>query len=373
MESKNKNVLSDTASNNAKSDETHSIQSQMDQMAPNNGNIHEHSVNIMIENNNNSSQEALTDKNMDNNLKENANEEDIIDEYNNEINNNDDNDIEVNNIDDIDIEDDDNDENNLDINLNIKFLIQQDILCKLCKKPFTLDFVFSNIKYLTAECPCRLIKNIKLKKFFDEEVIDREKKNKKIFIYYCKDCETHLTESALEAKSNFYNDSGLIKKHETHELINLFNIKNAIEKEKKILKKIPHNQDEDKILFKNIMSCILNHYFENPNIHHYKTIKRFIKEYKNFKKISVQEEELKQEILYKISSLEELKKKFSDSSFEDKIYAIELNEYKNKMENLLIFKERNLNNLKFLSLINIQLRDISSLLTCSLKNLTNLG
>ena len=43
------------------------------------------------------------------------------------------------------------------------------------------------------------------------------------------------------------------------------------------------------------------------------------------------------------------------------------------MENLLIFKERNLNNLKFLSLINIQLSDISSLLTCSLKNLTNLG
>ena len=43
------------------------------------------------------------------------------------------------------------------------------------------------------------------------------------------------------------------------------------------------------------------------------------------------------------------------------------------MENLLIFKERNLNNLKFLSLINIQLSDISSLLTCSLKNLTNIG
>ncbi len=85
------------------------------------------------------------------------------------------------------------------------------------------------------------------------------------------------------------------------------------------------------------MSCILDHYFENPNIHHYKTIKRFIKEYKkNFKKISVQEEELKQEILYKISSLEELKRKFLDSSFEDKIYAIELNGYQNKMENLLI-------------------------------------
>ena len=64
-----------------------------------------------------------------------------------------------------------------------------------------------------------------------------EKKNKKIFIYYCKDCETHLTESALEAKSNFYNDSGLIKKHETHELINLLNIKKVIEKGKKILKK----------------------------------------------------------------------------------------------------------------------------------------
>ena len=255
-----KNALTDTASNNAKSDENHSTQSQMDQMAPNNNNIHEHSVNIMIENNNNSSQEALTDKNMDNNLKENANEEDIIDEYNNEINNNDDNDIEVNNIDDIDIEDDDNDENNLDINLNIKFLIQQDILCKLCKKPFTLDFVFSNIKYLTAECPCRLIKNIKLKKFFEEEVINRE--NKKIFKYYCKDCETHLTERALEAKSNHYNESGLIKKHETHELINLLNIKNDIENGKKILQTIHHDNDEDKKLFMNIMSCILNHYFE---------------------------------------------------------------------------------------------------------------
>ena len=110
-------------------------------------------------------------------------------------------------------------------------------------------------------------------------------------------------------------------------------------------------------------------YDSDPNYHHYVTIKNFLKEIKKGNPIK-SEENLICEILYKINSIDELKQKF-EKQIEEKIYKIEIN--KGLLKDLSIFNGKKLDNLKELSIMEIELEDISALTTCSFKNLTNLG
>ena len=253
------------------------------------------------------------------------------------------------------------------IEIDFKFLELNDILCKKCGKQFKYDINFKNYKYINAECQCLIIKNKQIKKFFNKDITSRKKTK---FLYYCKDCDAHLRPDDVDAKSEYNNDYGEIKKHSTHELINLLDNEDDIKKAKELLDEIKDDNDDENIrLFKNIMINIIYNYYSNPNYHHYVTIKNFLKEVRGSNSIK-SEENLKCEIFYKINSIDELKEKFEKQILE-KIYKIEIN--KGLLKDLSIFSGKKLDNLKFLSIIGTQLEDISALTTCSFKNLTNIG
>ena len=253
--------------------------------------------------------------------------------------------------------------------IDFRFLQLNEILCKNCKKPFEFDINFKNCKYINAECQCKKIINKQIKKFFAEDITSRKKSK---FLYFCKDCDAHLKPPDVDAKSEYNNDYGEIKKHSSHELIYLLDNEDDIKEAKEFLDKIndeDENNDENIRLFKNIMINIVYNYDSNPNYHHYVTIKNFLKEIKKGNPIK-SEENLICEILYKINSIDELKEKF-EKQIEEKIYKIEIN--KGLLKDLSIFNGKKLDNLKELSIMKIELEDISALTTCSFKNLTNLG
>ena len=157
------------------------------------------------------------------------------------------------------------------IEIDFKFLELNDILCKKCGKQFKYDINFKNYKYINAECQCLIIKNKQIKKFFNEDITSRKKTK---FLYYCKDCDAHLKPDDVDAKSEYNNDYGEIKKHSTHELINLLDNEDDIKKSKELLDEIKYDNDDENIrLFKNIMINIIYNYYSNPNYHHYVTIK----------------------------------------------------------------------------------------------------
>ena len=129
--------------------------------------------------------------------------------------------------------------------IDFRFLELNDILCKKCKKQFKYDINFKNCKYINAECQCKKIKNKQIKKFFAEDITSRKKTK---FLYYCKDCDAHLKPLDADAKSEYNNDYGEIKKHSTHELINLLDNEDDIKEAKEFLNKITdEDENNDKI------------------------------------------------------------------------------------------------------------------------------
>ena len=102
------------------------------------------------------------------------------------------------------------------------------ITCKNCGS--FIKIKFDNYDYLTAKCKCKLKKNISPYKFisdfcFNQNNIDEKRLN---YIKYCIECKRNLTRENLKEKAEPYNENNNITAHQTHHLIDLFNIKKDI-------------------------------------------------------------------------------------------------------------------------------------------------
>ena len=264
------------------------------------------------------------------------------------------------------------DENGNDCDLaKAMFLLNLYTLCEKCYENYSLTF--QDLNYITIECGCKLIKNLLINCFI-LEYCSKEPPYKygckwhdgQKFEKYCKDCKLNLCNLCLGEKSDFYNYSGLHKKHETHTLISLLDIKKETEEiENKLLtdEKLYYLDSNDYI--KNILKSLINSYDTYPSYNGYKTIKKFLK---ILPSINQKKENLNLEEYYIIKSLETLKEKIGDTN---SIYKIRINGQKTKetLENLSLFEKKDFNNLKELTMNNIKLIDISSLSNLSLPNL----
>lgn len=169
---------------------------------------------------------------------------------------------------------------------------------------------------MDLECKCRLLRNYRLedlgvgyfsknKSIFCEKHKDQNGKNKK-FTHYCKDCKIDLCEDCLEEKEKYKNDTGNIKEHEVHDLINLSNIKDELEQNY-----IIENGEGVENNLKNLIIKLLDRFDESPSYKGYKSLKN-AKEFLANPCNTKLEEILKSIQLKKINSMKELKEnKFS--------------------------------------------------------------
>ena len=257
------------------------------------------------------------------------------------------------------------------------FLSPVYILCVLCNQFYSFEIIGSN--KINLECGCKFMTICDLEKFITtycsqikvnfgckkhtkENII---KKNK----YYCKDCKEDLCEECLEEIAKDIND-GKRKKHDTHTLIDLLDIK---QEKEEINKFIEMEKDKEKPkISENVQKLLLNlinHYEEKPAYNAYKSIKKakkFLNKLKDVKKFGEPEE------FKKINSINELKENLK---FPDKIYKIEIDGKKDKesLEDLNIFQNKEFAVLKNLKLMNFtNLKDIQALSSCKFPKLKRL-
>ena len=165
-------------------------------------------------------------------------------------------------------------------------------------------------------------------------------------------------------------NDGKRKKHDTHTLIDLLDIK---QEKEEINKFIEMEKDKEKPkISENVQKLLLNlinHYEEKPAYNAYKSIKKakkFLNKLKDVKKFGEPEE------FKKINSINELKENLK---FPDKIYKIEIDGKKDKesLEDLNIFQNKEFAVLKNLKLMNFtNLKDIQALSSCKFPKLKRL-
>lgn len=252
---------------------------------------------------------------------------------------------------------------------NLLFLLSIYILCDECNDNYCLTF--QNLSYITVECECKLIKNCLISNFIKEYCSKKplnygcQWHNREIFTKYCTDCNINVCSKCLAEKSHFFNYTGLHTKHETHTLINLLDVNNEIEEIKRFIEGLENCSN-----IKNVLNNLINDYKQTPSYNGYQTLKNFTKS------LPLKEptnDQLKFEQLYIVKSLTKLEKQinfYEANSF----YKIQINEEKtnNIMKDLSLFRGKELINLKILTMNNIELIDISSILTCSFSNLERL-
>ena len=268
--------------------------------------------------------------------------------------------------------------NSSDYPNSLRFLLPIYSSCSKCNNNYTFDVEGSD--YMTIECECNLIRNIRLSEFikhFCSKTLgyygckkDMKKNIIKKYIYYCKDCKKDLCEECVKEISPFINNGGKRKVHETHELIDLLNIEKEIE-EINILTNVNNGESDNKMILKNLLINLAKYYKENPNYSAYKVIKNYKQIFDKSSK-PIEKPILKYEELIKINSLKSLKDNIDSSN---KIYKIEIDskETKDIMEDLNIFKDKNFDELKKMHLSNIKLlKDITALSTCSFQRLKKL-
>lgn len=248
---------------------------------------------------------------------------------------------------------------------DLLFLSSVYILCENCKDNYYLKF--QNLRYINIECECKLIINCLISDFIKDYCSKKpnnygcewhgwERTDK-----YCLDCKINICKKCLAEKSQFYNDTGLHTKHETHTLINLLDVKKEIEEINKYIEE--KLDDNDNI--KNIMGNYVKDYENFPSYNGYKTIKKFLKV------LPLKEPScgfLKKEVLHIINSLPKLKEKIKES---DLLCKININEEKTNemMDDLSLFEGKKFCNLKRLIMNNISLKNISGMANCSFPNL----
>ena len=280
---------------------------------------------------------------------------------------------------------------------NLTFFVPLYIMCSSCKQYFNIKSL--NLEYIDIECKCRYIKNCPINEFkkrqddgfiFDTENIRCKLHSKnncfKKFIKYCKDCKKDLCETCLEESALYNNDSGTHKIHETHDLINLNDIKKVIEetralaeslnfeKKHEIIDDSQNNNDfenDEEPPIKKLILDLLKCYKERHSYSGYKAIKiakSFLSQPFNHKT----KQNLEYEELIKINSIKELKENIDSC---DKIYKIIIDgeETKEQIENFNIMKNKNFSKLVVMQINNIKkLKNIKALVSCSFPELRKL-
>ena len=280
---------------------------------------------------------------------------------------------------------------------NLTFFVPLYIMCSSCKQYFNIKAL--NLEYIDIECKCRYIKNCPINEFkkkqddgffFDTENICCKLHSKnncsKEFIKYCKDCKKDLCETCLEESALYNNDSGTHKIHETHDLINLNDIKKVIEetralaeslnfeKKHEIIDDSENNNDfenDEEPPIKKLILDLLKCYKERQSYSGYKAIKiakSFLSQPFNHKT----KQNLEYEELIKINSIKELKENMGSC---DKIYKIIIDgeETKEQIENFNIMKNKNFSKLVVMQINNIKkLKNIKALVSCSFPELRKL-
>ena len=267
------------------------------------------------------------------------------------------------------------------INSNIFFLLPLYYICSECQRQYSFKKVDN--KNIRIECGCKIVKNCNSDEFIHKYCslsnlnnlgCKKHSKKDKIqkYTHYCKDCKKNLCAICLESKSQYINNKGIVKEHETHELINLLSILPEIEEKKKLFN-IINNNDTHEVYIKNLINNLLDHYEQSPNYYAYKAIKsckEFLKSTSNSD--NNKEQELNPENLIKISSIKELKEKIHSSRLIGKI-EIESQDTDDILEDLKIFENKVFNELTVLHLENIKtLTDIKALYTCFFPKLKKL-
>ena len=264
------------------------------------------------------------------------------------------------------------------ISQDLRFLLPIYFTCSNCNKNFSLKF--NNFECMTIECGCKLINNCTLQDFINKYSSAELNKNfgcnkheNKKYIMYCKDCKYDLCEECLKEIAEYNNDTGKQTTHETHNLIDLLNMKTKIEKVEKQLESFGRNFSNDKYSIKLLLLNLFKHYDESPNYYAYLTIIKANTFLDNL--VPIQDEELESEEFIKINYIQELRQKINDSK---KIYKIEIDGKKKEniseiLDNLDIFENKEFNELKKLQMNNIKkLKDIKGLSNCSFPNLKKL-
>ena len=255
------------------------------------------------------------------------------------------------------------------------------IFCPDCKKNYFIRL--QSFKYMQIECNCRFVRNCKVLQFIEKYSskdlskigCQIHKKNNEIkkYVKYCKDCKENLCEECLKEIAEYNNDTGKQTTHETHNLIDLLNMKTKIEKVEKQLESFGRNFSNDKYSIKLLLLNLFKHYDESPNYYAYLTIIKANTFLDNL--VPIQDEELESEEFIKINYIQELRQKINDSK---KIYKIEIDGKKKEniseiLDNLDIFENKEFNELKKLQMNDIKkLKDIKGLSNCSFPNLKKL-
>lgn len=254
------------------------------------------------------------------------------------------------------------------------------ILCSACKQYYSFEIIGSN--KINLECGCKFITNCEFKEFIKDHCSEIsvnygcKKHNKetiiKKYIYYCKDCKEDLCQECLKEIADDINE-GNRKKHDTHSLIDLLDIKQEMEEINKLLEIKKDNEIGIADKVKNLILNLLNHYEKNPTYNAYKSIKKsnkFLNQPKN--KIIKYGESVE---FKKINSINELNENLKSPATICKIYKIEIDFKKDKtpLENLNIFQNKEFEVLKKLKLMNFtNLKDIQALSNCKFLKLKTL-
>ncbi len=243
------------------------------------------------------------------------------------------------------------------------------LTCENCKSYFFITF--HNYNYLTAKCKCKLVKNISPYKFISEycslnDSCFNQNNNTKKFLKYCLECERNLNEDNLKEKAEPYNENNNISVHETHHLIDLFNIKKEVEIITEKLNNINDDSQINKFCVKKILSKLIQYYKNCLNYYFYKYIKTekfLIKEI-----FQIPRDSRIYVVLINIFSFDGLKN--INSIYSIQKLVIDGKKTGEVYENLDILKNKVFSGLEKLELKNIKnLKDIKALTTCSFPNL----
>ena len=240
--------------------------------------------------------------------------------------------------------------------------------CIKCKKFYIIDFE-SNI-FIKIECDCKTIKNCIIDDFIKEYIIENleevEKNinckihNKKYKIY-CIDCKEDLCEDCEKETKKYNNIEIIIKKHETHSVINLQDeIKAKIQELKPLLKNIRANIPKGLIDVRRILNLIIDLTKYHVNFYSYNLYKSL----DNALKFVLKFEMPKELKMIKINSKTELNENMDSVN---KIISIKINNQ--KLSDLSSFINLNTTFLIELDLNYNEIEDISPLKNCNFDNL----
>ena len=228
-------------------------------------------------------------------------------------------------------------------------------MCKKCNQIPLLNYN-SSLKLYNVSCKCSKKENVGIKYIAKHYLIQKNKnsflqcqEHKKIFNYYCKDCSRDICDDCL-LKDNYHSNHNLIY----FDLL-IFDTNIRIEKIKEKfsinnkIKNSDNTDNDDKKINDIFIEILMNEIEISPNYNLFKTIENIYNSLFFEKK--------------------EIIKKNDFENVKNTLEIANLLLIGQKLDNIEIFLNKNLQNLNVLSLRNNNINDLSPLLKCNFENL----